>query len=183
LSFPPGELFSSQPRTERIYQLFFGPGYTEVDLREKIQELRARTTGILSTIFSTCLARVETFVSVQNSVLGWEVVAGDLKESHGSSLAGPEVEELVRVYADARGAYVRAAGERGVDHTSDDADGLIALIDQWLDATGHGQDHWKPLGLGSWLGSICKTGREFPSNPLTTKTGPPSTLPRPTPSC
>ncbi|GAB1315524.1 hypothetical protein MFIFM68171_05734 [Madurella fahalii] len=104
ISLEPGKPFSSHVLTERVYGLLLGPGYPQAD-QHSLHERRLRATTILLAIFSACLGRVETFLSLQNSALGWQIVAADLAETHGSGLAGPEVEELVRVFADARSTY------------------------------------------------------------------------------
>ncbi|KAL2259273.1 hypothetical protein VTK26DRAFT_7107 [Humicola hyalothermophila] len=64
--------------------------------------MKERATKILLSIFAVCLKHVQTFVALQNPDLGWQIVAGDLREKHNCDLTRIEVYDLIRVFADAR---------------------------------------------------------------------------------
>lgn len=198
LYFGPGQPFSSQQRAEKIYHLLLGPDYGYSQGEGNMQQRRSRASSILSIIFSVCLGRVETFPSLRNSELGWQIVAGDLAENHGSNLAGPEVEELVRVFTAARTAHIdrSQSRERPCDSFASDYSDLAKLIDQWLSTIGHdgrpvvsGQvpnQHSQELIIRPAPAqlAICRTG--WPTgnlSPLTLKTGPPGTSAQPTSNC
>lgn len=132
LYFEPGRPFSSVPAAERLYGLLLGEDYYAGT--RSVQEQRERATRILSAIFSTSLARVGTFVTLNDLKLGWQIVAGDIVENYGANITPAEVEELVRVFSEARARYF------GHPHLSmasiSGSTELQNMIDEWRDMTG-----------------------------------------------
>lgn len=71
LHFGPGPAFNSGREVgERIYGLLLGQEYVQALADKRMYQLRERGTDILSDLFRLCLARVATFVALDNSTLG-----------------------------------------------------------------------------------------------------------------
>jgi hypothetical protein len=132
-------MFSGRVVRERIYGLLLGEDYGDALAHKTIHQLRQRATGILSDLFRLCLARVATFVALNNPVLGWQVVAGDLAERYRCVMTAAEMEEMVCVFGDARREYLCRLGhnsEPAAASAPAPASELMGLIDQWLEAIG-----------------------------------------------
>jgi hypothetical protein len=149
LHFGPGPAFSGRVVGERIYGLLLGQDYVQALADKKMHQLRERATGILSTLFRLCLARVATFVALNNTILGWQVVVGDVVEQYRCVMTADEVEELVCVFGDARREYL--CRPRHNLSSFAPASELMGLIDQWLDTIGEGDR--APAAAGDQLSS------------------------------
>ena len=132
----PGALFTSPVMAALAYGLLFGHNYEQAAANQNIRKvLRTRATSILTQLFTICVARAATFAALDDSNLGWQVVAGDIAEQYGCALQARDVSELVAVFGTARILFLEHTLP-GIAQEAQPSE-LTTLIDRWIDAMGH----------------------------------------------